>query len=127
MKLTIFNDVGEEIEIPAKYVVCDRCEGKGTHTNPSIDGNGLCGDDIDRLGGAEFLEEYQRGDYDVWCEKCGGKNVTLAPDFEAMSPELEEQVKDYYDDAAACDAEQAAEMRAEHFAECRLLGIDPYS
>ena len=26
---------------PAKYVVCPRCHGAGTHVNPAIDGNGI--------------------------------------------------------------------------------------
>lgn len=58
-----------------KFEVCDRCNGYGEHTNPSIDGNGLTSMDIERLGGAEFMEEYMNGVYNVRCEKCNGARV----------------------------------------------------
>jgi DnaJ-class molecular chaperone len=58
-----------------KLEVCDRCEGHGEHTNPSIDGNGLTSMDIERLGGQEFLEEYMNGVYNVPCERCNGARV----------------------------------------------------
>lgn len=30
-----------EVELPARFEVCDRCHGEGKHVNPSIDGDGI--------------------------------------------------------------------------------------
>lgn len=57
-----------------EYEVCERCQGHGKHTNPSIDGNGLTSSELVDLG-EEFLEDYLRGIYDVRCEKCNGQRV----------------------------------------------------
>jgi predicted methyltransferase len=84
---TAEDDDGNEIEIelPAKFDVCSRCNGKGVHVNPSIDGNGLTQEDFDE--DPDFEESYFRGDYDVCCHECDGKRVTIEPDFDAMNDE----------------------------------------
>lgn len=49
IKVTVhcFNGDGErELELPGHYEVCPRCEGKGKHVNPAIDGNGLSAEDF---------------------------------------------------------------------------------
>ena len=72
---------GEEIEysLPAKFEVCTRCEGAGSHTNPSIDGNGISPQEFDE--DPDFEEAYFRGDYDVTCSVCRGARVVPRPDF----------------------------------------------
>lgn len=89
MKLTVTTPDGGEIEIAAKNVVCDRCRGTGTHTNPAIDGNGLTSDDMDEWTSPDwdFREEYLRGTYDVICEECKGERVVLVPDESRCTPE----------------------------------------
>jgi len=68
------SDGGElEISLPAKFVVCPRCAGSGTHVNPAIDGNGLSREDFD--ADPDFEEGYLRGDYDIRCEQCKGERV----------------------------------------------------
>lgn len=67
-----------ELNIPCKYEVCDRCEGKGTHVNPSIDGHGLTRDDF--ADDPDFAEDYFAGRYDVSCYECNGLRVTPHPD-----------------------------------------------
>lgn len=57
------------------YVACPTCRGNGTHVNPAVDGNGLTSDDIDEMGGDDFMEDYLGGVYDVICEECGGLRV----------------------------------------------------
>ena len=52
-------DYCDDLEIPATYAVCDRCEGKGSHVNPAIDGNGLSAEDFDEQG-PDFREDYMR-------------------------------------------------------------------
>ena len=79
---------GNEEEIPARYVVCERCEGSGTHTNPNIDENGLTHDMVDD---PEFMQNYRNGWYDIKCTECNGKRVVLEPDEEGCDPgELDE-------------------------------------
>jgi hypothetical protein len=72
---------GAEIEyaLPAKFEVCSRCSGTGSHVNPSIDGNGLSREDFDQ--DPDFEEAYFRGDYDVRCETCKGARVVPVPDL----------------------------------------------
>lgn len=64
----------------SKYQVCPRCEGEGTHTNPSIDGNGITSSEW-----AEWDEEdremYMTGGYDVQCELCKGQRVVTVTDL----------------------------------------------
>lgn len=40
VKLTVLSGIGLEhtLTLPAKYEVCDRCEGEGKIVNPSVDG-----------------------------------------------------------------------------------------
>jgi hypothetical protein len=55
--------------LPARFDVCDRCEGKGSHVNPSVDDGGFQAED------PEDLEAYMSGAYDVTCYSCKGARV----------------------------------------------------
>ncbi|HVC17681.1 MAG TPA: hypothetical protein VNE18_10310 [Rhodanobacter sp.] len=79
--------------VPAKFVVCQRCEGRGTHANPSIDGDGLTPEDFDEQG-PDFYADYMSGVYDVRCDECVGKRVVLLVDFARMSA-VERRAWDY--------------------------------
>lgn len=72
------------IAIPARFVVCHTCDGRGTHVNPSIDCGGLTDDDWDR--DEDFREHYFSGMYDQECNECGGKRVVPAPDWDDANP-----------------------------------------
>jgi len=89
-------DEPEELNIPAVYEVCELCDGKGTHVNPSIDRNGISGETFQE--DPDFMESYLKGDYDVPCVSCGGKRVSPVPDYDSMKEELRKQVTDYVDD-----------------------------
>ena len=86
--------IEEEVEFPFQWKVCDLCDGKGTHVNPSIDAGGLSQDDFDE--DPEFKEEYFSGAYDVPCNKCKGRTTF---------PEIDEE---------ACDEVQKIELEAYH-------------
>jgi len=73
----LIND--EEHALPAKFELCPRCRGEGSHVNPSIDGNGLTADDF--AEDPDFAESYMAGDYDVRCEECQGERVIAVPDL----------------------------------------------
>lgn len=79
----------EEIQavMPAKMAVCYRCEGAGSHTNPSIDGNGITSSEWAEWG-EEEQETYMSGGYDVTCEVCHGANVVPQPNYEAASAQV---------------------------------------
>jgi hypothetical protein len=58
---------------PAHYEVCWRCDGTGSHVNPSIDGNGISAEQF--AEDPEFKEAYFSGAYDVACYECRGARV----------------------------------------------------
>jgi hypothetical protein len=102
-------DHEETVELPAKYEVCGRCRGKGTHSNPSIDGNGISaeefyGPDWDD----ESREMYLTGGYDVTCHECDGKRVVLVLDEERCDPELLKAYLQHQREMARMDAEDRA-------------------
>lgn len=99
------DDVEFEIDLPAKFEVCGTCEGKGTHVNRNIDGNGLTREDFEE--DPDFEEAYFRGDYDVQCEECGGARVVPVVDEDRCHPKL---LKLWQDDCQA-QAEMDAEDR----------------
>jgi hypothetical protein len=108
------NDEGDEVveELPAKYAVCSRCRGEGSHVNPAIDGHGLSREDFDE--DPDFEEAYFEGRYDVTCHECKGERVVLELDEETAGrecPELLERYIDFLKDEAEYDAICAAERR----------------
>lgn len=97
------DDVEFEVELPAKFEVCGTCEGKGTHVNRAIDGNGLSREDF--AEDPDFEEAYFRGDYDVQCEECHGQRVVPVVDEDRANPKLLKLYQEHL--------ESEAEMRAE--------------
>jgi RecJ-like exonuclease len=105
-------DCDEEVALPAKFEVCPRCEGTGSHVNPAIDGNGLTRDDFDE--DPDFAEAYFAGDYDVRCEECKGRRVVTVFDPARATPEQ----RALWERHERAEAEARAEERSER----RLLG-----
>ena len=103
-------DDGTEVELPTKFEVCGRCEGRGTHVNPSIDGNGLSQEDFDEAG-PEFYEDYMGGVYDVTCYTCGGRNVVAVVDEERCNPAHLEAYRAHQQAEYEYRMEAAAERR----------------
>lgn len=100
-------DVEETVELPGKFDVCSRCEGKGTHMNPSIGNHAITaeewyGPDWDD----ESREMYMNGGYDVTCYNCKGKRVELVVDesrcdkelYEAYCNDMDERAREEYAD-----------------------------
>ena len=67
----------ETVTIPAKWDICDLCDGEGTHVNPAIDAGGLSQEDFEQ--DPSFTEAYFNGIYDVPCRQCGGTGKMLVP------------------------------------------------
>ena len=116
LKVEVYTDQNEddadetvEIELPAKYEVCPRCNGTGTHVNPAVDGNGLTQEDLDE--DPDFKENYFAGAYDITCEECKGARLILVPDEERCDPADLKRYRDHQEFEAQMDRERAHELR----------------
>lgn len=99
----------EEIELPTTMEVCHTCEGKGTTVNPAIDGHGISSEEF--AEDPDFAEAYFRGDYDVQCRTCGGRNVVPEVDWSRMSAEHRRAYKIQLSEEAADDRMAEMERR----------------
>lgn len=79
------------IKIPALYVVCSTCHGKGRHSNAI---GVITQEDRDQNWDDESFEAYMRGEYDQTCEECKGLRVVMSIDETRAT---EEQIKLYND------------------------------
>lgn len=102
------DDDGNEVEasLPARYEVCHRCEGHGTHLHPAIGEHAYTPEEFNEsFFEDEDKEEYFKhgGKYDVACEECHGNRVVLEVDEEACKkackrdPKLKELLIKYYE------------------------------
>lgn len=84
----LYTEDGDEIVLPSKWAICDRCRGDGHHGNPAFDG--LSADDPfwhDDDPDECFVRDYVAGKYDVFCEACDGSGKVREVDEDAMTPE----------------------------------------
>ena len=95
----------KELELPAKFEICDLCEGRGSVVNPSIDAGGISEDEFD--ADPEFRESYSSGAYNISCTKCGGRGRNPVVNYEKLSEEQKKEFDQYQHDKAeeARDAE----------------------
>ncbi|HEU01353.1 hypothetical protein LCGC14_1552590 [marine sediment metagenome] len=104
----IIEDYGDGgFEIPAVFGVCQTCNGKGHHVNPSIDSHGISAEEM--YEDPEFAEDYFGGVFDVDCNECEGLRVVLVPDDRNAKPEAIAAL----DGAWRFESEYAAECEAE--------------
>lgn len=87
-KLKYFTKNGLELalRLPVKMEVCSRCEGRGTHVNPAVDGNGITAEEWANDYDDDTREAYMSGRYDIQCEECQGANVVPAVDESKLTP-----------------------------------------
>jgi hypothetical protein len=100
--------------IPSRKEVCERCDGEGRHTNPSIDGNGITQSEMNELG-PEFKDAYFNGTYDVSCHECNGLRIVRVIDwdqFKTDMPELHDEYINQLEDERNSWLENQAELRA---------------
>ena len=95
--------------VPAHFEVCSRCQGKGTHVNPNVDGHGLSREDFDQ--DPDFERDYFGGVFDVKCAECKGERVVLEPNWDQMTERQKELANAHYQDEANHHADVAAERR----------------
>ena len=91
---------GEPIQHKCKFEVCPHCEGRGTHVNRAVDGNGISAQEF--ADDPEFADAYFSGMYDVMCDTCNGKRVIAVP--------VDKEVHDLIDEAFYQEALDAARV-----------------
>jgi hypothetical protein len=82
------DDEEELFDIPARYVTCHTCKGRGHHTDPNIDCCGISREEFD--DDPDFEREYYAGRYDVECFGCLGKRVVAVIDHDRLSEKQHE-------------------------------------
>ncbi len=90
MSLILYRSDAEgdfEVEIPTKFEVCPRCQGRGTRVNPAVDGHGISAEEWENDWSEEDQETYMSGGYDVQCDECDGLRVVEIADESRMTPE----------------------------------------
>lgn len=100
---------GEEIELPARWSICDECGGEGKSSAY------LGAFTMEQLHeDPEFAEQYMEGGYDKPCERCKGSGKVLLVDEEACraDPALRGPLRAYLDTQRA-EAEYRRESEAE--------------
>ena len=97
--------------LPAKRVICPRCDGSGVH-DPEGYGDGLDARDFE--GDEQFLEDYLSGAHDVQCSECKGANVVIVVNLD----ECTAKQRDYYHECKAAEAQDWAEREGERRAGC---------
>ena len=93
MTLTVtYDDSDQEEEVsfplPAVYEVCETCDGRGKHVNPSIDDEGISVEQF--AEDPDFEESYRSGHYDVPCYECQGLRVVPRVDEDKIKQGSEE-------------------------------------
>ena len=69
--------------LPVRFEVCARCEGRGKHVNPAVDGHGISQEEFEQ--DPDFEENYFAGVYDVTCEECDGLRVIEVVDVSNLT------------------------------------------
>lgn len=95
------------VEFPAKYEVCPRCMGNGTH---DCFDNGMTRDDMDEYD-IDFAEDYVAGAYSKMCDECRGKRVVLVFDGSRATMEQLLAYSEIEDEEFERHAIEAAERR----------------
>lgn len=106
------NGDDQERTLPARWAICDRCDGHGVH-DPDAFSDGFSSQDF--ANDPDFAEEYFAGRYDVCCSECSGSGKVLVPAEEQLTTEQAQALACYreaQEHARECDRIRDAERRA---------------
>lgn len=123
IRVTVTNEmeVERELVLPATFEVCGRCEGHGTHLNPSIGEHAYSQEEFDEaFDDDESREAYFKrgGMYDVQCQECHGKRVVAVLDESRFTKPAHLKLLARIHGAAEADAEYEAICRMERAMGC---------
>jgi hypothetical protein len=112
VEIFFYDSEGEEVtlDVPFKWEICDRCDGKGQHDNPAFS-DGISGEEWNNEWDDEERESYMRGAYDVRCENDCDNGKVRSPDLTGLTEEQRKDYEDHLDQEAYNDRERAAERR----------------
>lgn len=103
------DDGSIELVLPAKFELCPRCRGVGSHVNPAVDGHGITAQEF--AEDPDFQESYFAGVYDVACHRCKGEKVIKVVDRERAKARDLELYDEHERALRELEAEEAAERR----------------
>lgn len=101
------------VNCQSRFEVCNTCQGRGSHVNPSIDAGGITSSEWDEWD-YESQENYWSGRYDVTCYECRGEKVTQILEYETTNKLYNwccERLSEYYQNQYDSAAEYIAEKR----------------
>ena len=101
----------EGLHVPVRFGVCETCEGRGTHVNPSIDAHGIGAEEWMHDWDDEEREGYLNGRYDVECAECKGLRVVEVLDENTAADEVKAAWDNWLAESWSSWAEQEAERR----------------
>lgn len=117
VQFTYTDEEGDEVvaHLPARHEVCSRCEGHGTHLNPSIGEHAYTMEEFHEAFDDEEARQYftRGGIYDVTCQECLGRNVVKVVDVSACSSPEQKALLKRFQDSERDDAEYEALCRSE--------------
>jgi hypothetical protein len=106
----LYCDDGSELELPFKWAICSRCEGRNVSTaHVEHDGGGITASEMDELGD-DFRDDYLAGVYDRPCPHCEGGKVKVA-DLKRLTKEQRDEYRAQVRAERECAAEEAHERR----------------
>lgn len=132
IEFTYQDDDGNEIEskLPARFEMCNRCEGHGTILNPSIGNHAYTSEEFyESFPDEEDREQYFKrgGIYDIACPKCNGEKVVKVVDEKACAHNDEyKSLLKIYNTIQQDMLEYERECRAERIMEARMMGDHDY-
>jgi DnaJ-class molecular chaperone len=96
-----------EAMLPARRVVCPRCDGIGTQDHSAFS-DGITQSELEEMD-CESRHSYARGDYDEACSMCHGENVVDELDYGNLSDKMKKAVDDALEQQARDDMDAAWE------------------
>jgi hypothetical protein len=113
-EMTIEIRVGDELQeisVPTRWEICERCEGNGKH-DPESFSNGFTESEFyDLFDDEEEREAYFNGRYDVPCRECAKSGKVRVPNLDSFTDEQREGYERALEERAAYERECAAERR----------------
>jgi DnaJ-class molecular chaperone len=97
------------VKLPTCREVCPECDGYGEYVHRDL--SVVTQSDREDWADDDFMEGYMRGDYNVRCEECHGRNVVDVVDETQLDDDTRESwenwQKDYYETEAIYRMERA--------------------
>lgn len=87
IRFTVYGSGSYEHELPAKFAVCDECDGHGTHLADGLRGVAFTQEQFNECFDEDAAREYFKkgGSYDVRCKVCAGDRVMRVVDTDAAA------------------------------------------